>query len=475
MSSSRPGKRVRLVVYTALVGPKEPLNNPLDILPAGATSDLDLDFVCLTDNPDLRSEVWRFERLPTQHLPPEKLSRRPKALPQDYFPDAEYSLYIDNTVSFKRLPQSHDLATDRPYLFRAFRHARHSRLDQEAYAIAALGYEHSATICQQLGFYASQGALAQITPLTTATVLLRCHGHPTLRRFGSIWWENILAFAKRDQLSFDYALRQAGAEVDYLPGITRDNPFIRWQGSLSASRLRASFDARRYAWLHRDEAAAVSDPKTHALAHERGAEPRYQRPLELLELLCFQQASSLGEQVSPRRGVASTLEALLTPLRRPGCRFLIVRLQDSIAPLAFSRDEFDSAGRALATFLGNGTDGTVLDITAQDLTESSKVYTAGTGQPYQLVLVLGLPGTLLLPAVQKLVRLLDPAQATLAAVLTSPVALADAAQAEAQVVRLASTPVQAMLQASRHDGVPGLLANTVVAFSWAGLANSVAG
>ena len=456
----------RLVIYTALVGPKEALNNPLDILPADATSDLDLDFVCITDNPALRSEVWRFVRLATDHLPPEKLSRRPKALPHEYFPDAEYSLYIDNTVSFKRLPQASDLATDWPYLFRAFRHARHTVLDQEAFAIASLGYEDSATICSQLGFYAGRMPLSDITPLTTATVLLRRHHHPVVQQFGRVWWENILAFAKRDQLSFDFALRQAGAEVDYLPGITRDNPFIRWQGSLSPSRLRASFDAKRYAWVHRDQPDAVADPKAHALAHERGSEPRYQRALGVLELLCFQQRSSLGDQVSPRRGVVETLDALLSPHRRPGCRFVIVRLQGSHAPLAFGTEEFEAAGRALAGFLGAGTDGTVLDLAPQDLAEPSKVYSAGAGQPYDLVLVLGLPGPLLLTAVQKLIRLLAPAGGTLAAVLSSPVTLADAAQAQSLAGRVAIGPVRAMLQASRHDDLPGLLPNTVAGFSW---------
>ena len=464
--AGRAPKRQRLVVYTALVGPKEPLNNPLDILPPGASTDLDLDFVCITDDASLTSPVWRFVRLDTRHLPAEKLSRRPKALPHEYFADVDYSLYIDNTVSFKRLPQASDLATDQPYLFRAFRHARHTHLDQEAFAIASLGYEDSAIICGQLGFYASRMPLAEISPLTTATVLLRSHHHPTVQQFGRIWWENILAFAKRDQLSFDFALRQAGAEVDYLPGITRDNPFIRWQGSLAPSRLRASFDPQRYAWAHRDQPAALADPKAHALAHERGSDARYQRPLGVLELLCFQQGSSLGQQVSPRRGVVDALDALLAPHRHPGSRFLIVRLQASPAALAFSADEFEAAGRALALYMGAGTEGTVLDITPQDLADASKVYAAGAQQPYDLVLLLGLAGDQLIAAVHKLVRLLSPRSGTLAVVLTSPAPLAAAAEAESMATRLAGRPVQAVLQGGRHDGVPGLLANAVLGFSW---------
>ena len=98
-----PPRGTKLVVYTALVGPKERLANPLAELPAGASTDLDIDWVCITDDPTLTSPVWRMLRMDSGHVPPEKLSRRPKALPHEYFPEADYSLYVDNTVSFKRL------------------------------------------------------------------------------------------------------------------------------------------------------------------------------------------------------------------------------------------------------------------------------------------------------------------------------------------------------------------------------------
>ena len=471
-SQSPAAPRQRLVVYTALVGAKEPLNNPLEILPANAGTDLALDFVCITDDATLTSPVWRFMLLPTAHLPPEKLSRRPKALPHEYFPDAQHSLYIDNTVCFKRLPQASDLATDQPYLFRAFRHARHTQLAQEAFAIAMLGYEDVGIICQQLDFYASRGALDAITPLTTATVLLRQHHHPAVQQFGRVWWENILAFAKRDQLSFDFALRQAGAEVDYLPGITRDNPFIRWQGSLAATRLRASFDDRRYAWLHRAEPGAAQDPKAHALRQGRGADAGYQRPLQVLELLCWQQGSSLGSQVAPRRGLAAALEPLLMAHRQPGSRFVIVRVQGNSDTLAFSAAEFESAGRALATFLGAGAEGTLLDLPMADLLESSKVYSAGQQPPFDLVLVLGLPGSLLVAAVQKLVRLVAPARGSLLLALTSPAPLAEAARAEAVALSVSGRALTAALQASRHDDLAQALPNSLVALQWPLLATS---
>ncbi len=123
--------RTRLVVFTALVGAKETLANPLELLEPGATSDLDLDFVCITDQPQLASPVWRMQPIGDRHLMSEKLSRRPKAMPHLYFPDVGHSLYIDNTVRFKRLPQAADLATGQPYLFRAFRHSKRQHPGEE--------------------------------------------------------------------------------------------------------------------------------------------------------------------------------------------------------------------------------------------------------------------------------------------------------------------------------------------------------
>lgn len=462
------GARPKLVVYTALVGPKEALNNPLALLPADATTDLDLEFVCLTDDRTLRSEVWRFEYLSQAHLPPEKLSRRPKALPHLYFAQATHSMYIDNTVAFKRLPCAADLATSQPYLFRAFKHARHTQLAQEVHAIAALGYEDADIICQQMDFYAQRLPLAEISPLTTGTVLLREHSHPLVQAFGQIWFENVLAFAKRDQLAFDFALRQSGAQIDYLPGITRDNAFIQWTGSLSPARLRASFDAKRYAWRHRQEPEALRDPKAHALAHQRGGEPAYQRPLRLLEVLCHQQGSSLGTQVSPRRGVADALEPLLTPWRQSSSRFVLARVQGLGPQIAqrFEPDECDAAGRALANFLGAQAQGTVLELNLAELTDLARVYTAGAAPAHDVMLVLGLPGEALAAGVHKLVRLLNPARGALALVLASPAPLAQAVEAEAVLQRWLGRAVPASLQAARHDGLDGPMANAMVSLSW---------
>lgn len=466
------GPGTRLVVYTVLIGAKEALNNPLSALPAGAGSDLVLDYVCLTDNPELRSPVWRCVPIDESHLAPEKASRRAKAMPDAYFPDADYSLYIDNTVTFKRLPQSADLQTrqvdgeGRAFVFRAFKHSRHTHLHQEAGAIAMLGYDDVATVCRQLDAYAQQGPLAEITPLTTGTVLLRSHHAPALRHFGRLWWESILAYSKRDQLSLDMARRRAGIEIDYFPGITRDNEFLHWQGSLSPERLRASFDARRYAWQHRDEPEAAANPRRHALAHGRGGEPQYQCRTELLEYLCWQHRASLGAQVSPRRGLAGALEGLLRPWRRDGQRVLVVRVTDVPDALGFSAAELDAASHALVQFFGPGSRTDVLDLGFADLASSGRVFALPQGGAYPVLIALGVPAAKLQAATQKLARLQPRNAGLFTAVLAGSASLDEARAAEALMADVTGTPTRSALGPAQHDSLADPVPNALLGLAW---------
>lgn len=457
----------RLVIYTVLIGQKEPLRNPLETLPPDATTDLALDFVCLTDDPALTSPVWRFEPLTDRHLPPEKLSRRPKALPHEYFPAHTHSLYIDNTVSFKRLPQAADLAAvgDEAALFRAFRHSTRDTPAQEAAVLATLGYDDVSTLCRQLDFYGRQHALAAITPLTTGTVLLRSHHHPQLRRFGQLWWESILAFSKRDQLSLDYARIESGCPIDYFPGITRDNTFVHWNGSYSQHRIKANFDAKRYAWQHRDDEAARRQPKAHFLASGEEDDTPYLADTSMLDFLCWKHGSSLGSQVSPRRQMADALESLLLPWQQPGRKHLLVRLRGAQGPQAFSDDELEAATQALGVLVSPAGALNVIDLEADRLREGGDALACP--QPaFDVVIVLGAAGPQLEAVIMQLSPLANLAQGRMVVVLTSPAPLAGTAAAQASLARRFQLDVQIGFQASRHDDLRGPLPNTVALVAW---------
>lgn len=450
--------RKRLVIYTVLTGSKEPLGNPLAALPADAGTDLDLSYVCFTDNRSLVSPVWQMRYIDALPLPAEKLSRRPKALPHEYLQDWEYSLYIDNITQFKRLPCAADLATDAPYLFKAFKHATRENPVQEAEAIVQLGYESAERICAQLDFYARLMPPASIGPLSTCTVLLRQHLHPALRQFGLVWWEQILNFGKRDQMSFDFALRWTQTRLAHLPGLKHDSDLIHNTANIQTGRVHANFDAVRYAWVHRHDPEAQRDPRQHYLNHASAGGPRYAVGNEIFEFLCHRHGSSLGNRVAPRRAMAPALQDHLQARRQRTGSLLLLRIQDS-GPLAYEADEMARAEIALCALLP-GYQGTRLELARDQLAEGKLAFRAGE-QSFDLVILLGLPGALL-PQAHALVRGALAARGQLCVLASSSCELkAILAVQEALHGRVSVHP-------SRHDALDQPLPNSLLFYEWGG-------
>lgn len=478
MSEQAAGQgRQRLVIYTVLTGSKEPLGDPLGALPPGTdpgvASDLDISFVCFTDNRKLASKVWQMRYIDQIPLPPEKLSRRPKALPHEYLQDWDYSLYIDNITQFKRLPRASDLATSAPYLFKAFKHATRENPQQEAEAIVTLGYESADRICGQLDFYAKQFPLASIAPLSTCTVILRQHKHPAVIAFGVTWWEQILNFGKRDQMSFDFALRWNRTRLEHLPGLKHDNELIVNTANIQPNRVHANFDPVRYAWAHRGDAAAQANPRQHYLDHGRHDGRSYAAHPDLLEFFCHRHGAALGARIAPRRSVAGALQEMLEHRRGAAGRMLLVRVLDDghggvpALPTAFSTEELEHAETALCTYLPSH-QGTRLDLTVAQLAEGKlALRPPGDGEGrYDLVLVIGAPGALL-PQLHQLVVAQLAASGQMVVIATSPCLLGEAARIEAHLAKETGKRARASLHSSRHDALDQPLPNSLIGFEWA--------
>ena len=464
-ATNRQEQPQRLVVYTVLFGGKEALGSPLSELGANDWTDLDIEFICFTDNRDLVSDTWRFVYIEDVCLPPEKLSRRPKALAYEYLSGWTYSLYIDNIVTFKRLPNSADLATGNPYLFKVYRHAYREHLLQEADAIAMLGYDDVNTIGAQLDFYASILPLDSIRPIHTCTVILREHHHPAVKRHGVTWWENILCFSKRDQMSFDFAVKQSGCLIDPLPGFKHDNDFINGTLNAGDNRVKANFDEIKYAWRHRYCPEARENPKAHFLANESAAGDAYAKRTQLFEHVCRRYQSSLGRAVAPRRAVTGALEDLFNRYRQSGGRMLVVRIRDEANELGFSADEFDAAARSISVMLNQYAIGT-LELDAKDLCLSNGVFNR-TADLFDIVILLGLPPKDMRSVFGKFVGLLNPVRGMLTILGDGSLDLDLVSDARRRMAERFARSCDVAISFSRHDSLDKPIPNSLICLEWA--------
>ena len=145
-----------LAIYTVLTGYKEPLVTPIGRLMSIET-DLKIDFICFTDNPNLKSNVWNCRVFDTHCPPPGKSSRRPKALPHEYLADYDYSLHMDDMSELKHLPNRADLleSLGEECVYRVFKHSTRTFLAEEAVAINSLSYDTAVYLINYLGIFAN--------------------------------------------------------------------------------------------------------------------------------------------------------------------------------------------------------------------------------------------------------------------------------------------------------------------------------
>ena len=455
----------RLVIYTVLTGSKEPIGDPLAIIPPDQKhSDLEISFVCFTDNPSLTSPVWQFRLINDSPLPPEKLSRRPKALPHMYLQEWEYSLYIDNIIQLKRLPTSADLQTSKPYLFRVFRHSGRTNTHQEAEAIIQFGYEKASRICEQLEFYNKSIPATSITPLSTCTVILRQHLHPKVIECNTVWWEQILLFGKRDQMSFDFANHWTKTAIDHFPDFKHDNSLVYPAHNISQNRILANFDPIRYAWLNREDPLAIQNPRLHYLTNRPAPQETYATPPDILEFIAWHFKSSIGSFTSPRRNLCPFLQPLLRPITDKPCAALFVHISDVPEETSFSESELLQTERTLISAIRATTPVRVVSSLSE--LASGKFQFQPANGTFDFVFVLGLPGQLISNACNLIANALSPTNGTLCLLASSPFPIPYVSKIEQTLTSFTSTAIKTSIAPSSHDSSLTPIPNTALVFQW---------
>src|ERR1700709_2470848 len=89
--------QMKRVVYTCLFGHSELFND-------FAYERDGIDFICFTDDPELRSDFWKIKLLPRKLRDRARAAKKLKALPHIYLAQYDWSLYVDNTVRLKIAP-----------------------------------------------------------------------------------------------------------------------------------------------------------------------------------------------------------------------------------------------------------------------------------------------------------------------------------------------------------------------------------
>ncbi|WP_395661947.1 glycosyltransferase domain-containing protein [Aestuariivirga sp.] len=210
-------------VFTVLMGDYESLNEQ----PMAAVSGL--DFICLTDNPLLRSNTWDVRLVtPMFEMDQVRSQRYVKLRPHEFLPDHDCSLYIDNSVLLSKDPAdelrsklaSHDLAL--------FLHSFRESVEAEFAEVALLKFDCRRTLAEQLQHYRNAVPHVLRERPYWSGMLFRRHASPAAIAFSAIWTAHVLRYSRRDQLSLNYALAKSGLQPNAIEEDNHSSTLHSW-------------------------------------------------------------------------------------------------------------------------------------------------------------------------------------------------------------------------------------------------------
>jgi hypothetical protein len=262
---------MKRVVYTCLFGHSELFND-------FRYERDDIDFICFTDDPELRSEFWNIELLPRKFLDPARAAKKLKALPHTCLAQYDWSLYLDNTVRLNASPNlffEEFLAPSKSPLA-CFRHHERDCIYDEAKVVVAMEFDTPERVNTQMSYYRSLG-YPEKRGLAKGAVLLRKHHDSALQRVMNTWFEQILCHSKRDQLSLLPSCWSENFDLEYVPAEFLGSGLLDWPVLKNNLRLPRDFDEVVYLELHPDVAKANIDPRKHYLLWGQRENREYRR------------------------------------------------------------------------------------------------------------------------------------------------------------------------------------------------------
>lgn len=234
MSSDNP----RRVLYTTLFGRYEDLNELL-------IDDPGVPAYCFTDDPDLTSATWRIIHVkPMFPCDPVRSSRKIKVLGHEALEEFDEWLYIDNTVTLLSTPSEilavflaeHDLAIPT----HSFRETVADEFDE----VRAAHLDSDERVVEQLAHYEiNYPTILTSKPLWSGILARR--NTSAVHDWSVTWWNHILRYSRRDQLSVAVALQVTNLDFSRVEIDNFSSEFHTWP-TFSARRLDVRhFDTRR--------------------------------------------------------------------------------------------------------------------------------------------------------------------------------------------------------------------------------------
>ena len=229
-------KKNKKVVYTCITGGYDNLIEPTYITN-------DFDYICFTDNLNMKSNVWQIRPLPeeTNELNTIKKQRYVKINPHLLLSEYELSIWVDGNIEIKGDLNEFikENANDTDCIF-VPEHPVRNCIYSEEKAVLSLRKDVKENTSPQIDRYKKEG-FPRKYGLLQSNILLRRHNENDCITIMEDWFEEIRNGSHRDQLSFNYvSWKHPYIHISYISKIIYRSKWFNWRKShtkLKANRI----------------------------------------------------------------------------------------------------------------------------------------------------------------------------------------------------------------------------------------------
>ena len=210
----------KICVYTCITGDYDNLKEII--------KEKGIDYYCFTNNKKIKSNSWNVIYISDNELSNVKLARKIKILGHEKLNDYDILLWMDAAVSFKKeIKDFINFYLDDEHFFVAFKHGVRSNIKDEAFECVKLGKETKENAIKLLEFYKKED-YPDNNGLIESTVFIR-RKNEIVDNTMKLWFDMILNYSHRDQLSFNYCIYKTNLDVKWIDEKVFDNDWFSWE------------------------------------------------------------------------------------------------------------------------------------------------------------------------------------------------------------------------------------------------------
>ena len=175
-------KNSKIVIYTAFTGDYDSLKEPEYI-------DDNCEYICFTDNPNIKSDIWKIIPMEDSNLDNNRKAKQYRLFPHKYLSDYKYSFWIDS--SFKII------GSIREYIYKYLKNSMLNVLHDERNCIydefiisASMDRYPTAILEKQIEKYQNEDMPSHYG-LVSSGFIFREHKNPKIIKLMEDWWKEI--------------------------------------------------------------------------------------------------------------------------------------------------------------------------------------------------------------------------------------------------------------------------------------------